>query len=231
MAAATLFRAHADDPVTPDHPDPRPLHHLVLRTPRLELRPDDDPGLLELVTVAYGGIHPPADMPFGVPWTDADPADLGRNTLQYFWAVRGALRPSSWELNFLARLDGAVIGTQGLKSDEFAITREVHTGSWLGRRHQRLGLGTEMRAAMLVFAFDHLGAEQARSTAFTDNPASLRVSAKLGYRHDGTTTDPRRGRAATQHRLLVTRSEFDAHRLAWSLQVDGLEPCRAQLGW
>ncbi len=211
-------------------PDPWPLRHLVLRTPRLELRPDDDVGLLELVAVAYHGVHPPEEMPFGVPWTDADPADLGRNALQYFWGVRAALRPSSWELNFLARLDGAVIGTQGLKADEFAITREVHTGSWLGRRYQRRGLGTEMRAAVLAFAFEHLGAELARSTVFTDNPASLRVSGKLGYRHDGTTTDVRRGKLATQHRMLLTRSDFDAHRPPWSLQVDGLDACRALLG-
>ena len=39
--------------------------HLVLRTPRLELRPDDDAGLHELVDVAYRGVHPPEEMPFG----------------------------------------------------------------------------------------------------------------------------------------------------------------------
>jgi RimJ/RimL family protein N-acetyltransferase len=214
----------------PAHPDPWPFRHLVLRTPRLELRPDDDSGLRELVAVAYDGVHPPAEMPFGVPWTDADPADLGRNSLQYFWGVRAELSPSSWELNFLARLDGAVVGTQGLKADGFAITREVHTGSWLGIRHQGRGLGTEMRAAVLALAFDHLGAETARSTVFTDNPASLRVSAKLGYRHDGTTTDVRRGRRAGQHRMLLTRSAYTAHRPDWSLWVDGLEDCRALLG-
>jgi hypothetical protein len=50
------------------HPDPWPLRHLVLRTPRLELRPDDA-GLLELVEEAYRGVHPPDRMPFLVPWT------------------------------------------------------------------------------------------------------------------------------------------------------------------
>jgi hypothetical protein len=46
-----------------------PLRNLVLRTPRLELRPDDDEGLLELVEVADGGVHPAEEMPFTVPWT------------------------------------------------------------------------------------------------------------------------------------------------------------------
>lgn len=213
-----------------DRPDPWPLRHLVLRTPRLELRPDDDAGLFELVNVIHGGIHPPEEMPFGVPWTDADPADLGRNSVQYFWAVRAAIRPAAWEVNFLARLDGAVIGTQGLKADDFAITREVHTGSWLGMGHQRRGLGTEMRAAVLAFAFDHLGADQARSSAYVDNAASLAVSARLGYRADGTLTDARRGARATQTRLLLGRADFDAHRPPWSLQVEGLDGCRALLG-
>ncbi len=42
-----------------EHPDPWPLRHLLLRTPRLELRPDDDAGLLELVDLAHGGCLPP----------------------------------------------------------------------------------------------------------------------------------------------------------------------------
>ncbi len=42
-----------------------------------------------------------------------------------------------------------------------------------------------MRAAVLLLAFDHLGARTARSEAFADNPASLRVSEKLGYAPDG----------------------------------------------
>ncbi len=65
-----------------------------------------------------------------------------------------------------------------------------------------------MRAAVLLFAFDHLGATHARSTAFVDNPASLRVSEKLGYRRDGTEAVARRGRLAEDVRLLVTRDTF-----------------------
>ena len=56
-----------------------PLRHLVLRTPRLELRPDDDEGLLELVEEAYLGIHPPGEMPFLVPGGKPTTADLVRH--------------------------------------------------------------------------------------------------------------------------------------------------------
>jgi hypothetical protein len=105
------------------------LRHLVLRTPRLTLRPDDDQGLYELVALAVRGIHPPEQMPFGQPWTDQAPADLVRSSVQYYWARRSELSASKWSVSFLVRHDGAVIGTQGLSAHDFAITREVSTGS------------------------------------------------------------------------------------------------------
>jgi RimJ/RimL family protein N-acetyltransferase len=85
-----------------------------------------------------------------------------------------------------------------------------------------------MRAAVLLLAFDHLGATAARSGAFTDNPASLRVSEKLGYRSDGTETSARRGAAATQIRLVLQAAQFI--RPEWTLRVDRLDGCRTMLG-
>lgn len=210
------------------HPEPWPLRHLVLRTPRLDLRPDDDEGLLELVDEAYRGVHPPEEMPFLTPWTDTDPRYMGRGALQFFWSQRAAFSPDGWAVHFLVRVDGRVIGTQGLTGKDFGVTREVSSGSWLGLRHQRHGYGTEMRAAVLQFAFDHLGALTARSEAFTDNPASLRVSERLGYRPDGSRTLARRGRRAGEIRLLVERDAFV--RPDWTLQVEGLDGCRDLLG-
>jgi RimJ/RimL family protein N-acetyltransferase len=210
------------------HPEPWPLRHLVLRTPRLELRPDDDAGLDELVEVAYAGVHPPEEMPFGEPWTDADPRHLGRGALQHFWQQRSALGPGDWNVHFLVRLGGRVIGVQSVHARQFAITREVSTGSWLGLAHQGRGVGTEMRAAVLLLAFEHLGAVSARSSAFTDNAASNRVSAKLGYRPDGTETWARRGARTEQVRLLITPATFA--RPGWKLDVDGLDGCLGLLG-
>jgi RimJ/RimL family protein N-acetyltransferase len=204
------------------------LRHLVLRTPRLTLRPDDDEGLYELAALAVRGIHPPEEMPFAHPWTDQAPDDLMRGTVQYHWGARSRLTPSDWNVNFLVRHQGRIIGTQGLSGRQFPITGEVSTGSWLGSAHQRLGFGTEMRAAVLLLAFDHLGATSARSGAYVDNPASLRVSEKLGYRTDGTNTWARRGTAATEIRLVLAAA--DLVRPEWTLQVDGLDGCRKLLG-
>ncbi|MEU7525258.1 GNAT family protein [Saccharothrix sp. NPDC042600] len=203
--------------------DAWPYRHLALRTPRLDLRPDDDEGLGELVELVLDGIHPPEQMPFGVEWTDAPRDRLGINALQYHWAVRSEQRPGRWAVNFLVRLDGRVVGEQTLVGHDFAVTGEVSTGSWLGRRHQGQGLGTEMRAAVLLFAFDHLGARTARSSAFVDNPASLAVSRKLGYRPDGSLVQVRRGARAEQTRLVLDREGF--RRPDWELSVTGVTDC------
>lgn len=209
-------------------PDPWPLWGVELRTPRLVLRPDDDAGLLELVAEAHHGIHPPEEMPFGVPWTDVEPEVLVREGMKHHWRSRSAWRPDDWELQFLIRYEGKVIGAQSVRAQDFAITRNIETGSWLGRRFQGQGLGTEMRAAVLTFAFDHLGARTARSSAFEDNASSQGVSRKLGYRPDGTYVQVRRGKPATNVRLVITPDWFV--RPTWQLEVKGLEPALPMFG-
>lgn len=208
--------------------EPWPLWGLELRTPRLTLRPDDDAGLAELTAEALRGVHPPEEMPFLAPWTDAEPADLVRNTMKFHWSARAASQPDHWTVNFLVRYEGKVIGNQGMEAKDFAVVRSVETGSWIGRRFQGQGLGTEMRAAVLMFAFDHLGATAARSGAFADNKASHRVSRKLGYAEDGTQVYARRGKPATNVRLVVRPDTF--LRPDWKLEVTGPEPVRALLG-
>lgn len=207
--------------------DSWPLWRLELRTPRLTLRPDDDAGLVELTAEALRGVHPPEQMPFQVPWTDAAPERLVRDTMKFYWANRAALSRDDWHVHFLVRYEGTVIGCQSLAGKDFPVLREVGTGSWLGRRFQGRGLGTEMRAAVLMFAFDHLGALTARSGAFTDNSASLAVSRKLGYVPDGTELIVRRGQPASNVRLVVTPENLV--RPDWKLEVDGLEQARAEL--
>ena len=58
----------------------------MLHTPRLELRlPDLDrrAELAELAELAAAGVHDPAVRPFTAEWTDAPPADVTRNVLQF----------------------------------------------------------------------------------------------------------------------------------------------------
>src|SRR5207237_1250694 len=155
------------------------LSDLRLRTPRLELRLPTDDELVELYHVAEGGIHPPDEMPFFIPWTD----DLNEDAFLAFH--REALEswsPDRWSCNFVTFLDGRAIGTQGVEAKGFAAERLVDTGSWLGAPFQRRGYGFEQRAAVLEFAFRGLGARAATSGALAHNIASQRISEKLGYR-------------------------------------------------
>jgi RimJ/RimL family protein N-acetyltransferase len=206
-----------------------PLTGLRLRTPRLELRWPSLEDLDELVTLAAAGVHDPQVQPFSAAWTDVATAELPATSLRFLWSQWASWQPADWELSFVVVHRGAVAGVQGLKAADFEILREVHTGSWIGRRYQGRGIGTEMRAAVLSLAFDHLHAEYARSTAHSDNAASLGVSRKLGYAGDGIDRLVVRGQAITAQRLRLDRATWQARR-PLRARVSGLEPCLPWFG-
>ncbi|HEV8180325.1 MAG TPA: GNAT family protein [Gaiellaceae bacterium] len=195
-----------------------------MRTPRLELRL---PALEELDTlreVALVGVHPPELMPFTVPWTD-DPELAGFR--DYHEMRRREWRPDAWHLELGVWLEGEPVGGQGMESENFAATRVVGTGSWLGQRFQGQGIGTEMRTAVLELAFRGLGAEAARSGAIDGNVASLRVSAKLGYRQVG------RGKVSPRG-VEVGHTDVELRREDWkppfAVEIGGLGPCLPLFG-
>jgi RimJ/RimL family protein N-acetyltransferase len=204
-----------------------PLFSLRLTTPRLELRLPSLEDLDELADRAMEGVHDPDRMPFNVPWTDAPAAELPGNVIRFYLGAIARWRADQWSCTFAVVHEGRVIGCQELSATDFRVTREVHTGSWLGRAHQGAGIGTEMRAAVLHLAFAGLGAETAVSGAFVDNPASLGVSRKLGYRPDGLTVHQVRGRRAVQQRLRLDREGFSS---PIPVKIHGLEACLQHFG-
>lgn len=206
-----------------------PLFGLRLRTPRLELRIPRLDDLDALADVAAEGVHDPEEMPFAVPWTDAEPAERARGTVQHHWSTWASWTPDDWRCQLVAVRDDQVLGTQEISARDFAVVREVSTGSWLGRRFQGDGLGTEMRAAVLHLALAELGARAAVSGVFLDNPASLAVSRKLGYQPDGISRMSRRGAPVTEQRLRLTREDWERHR-ELPVTVEGLAPCLPLFG-
>jgi len=203
---------------------------LRLRTPRLELRLPGPEELSALADLAAEGIHDPEVMPFVVPWTDLPPAERARSVVQHHWKRLGASTPEDWGLPFTVFLrDGTVVGTQEMHARNFAISREVHTGSWLGPRYQGQGIGTQMRAAVLHLAFEGLDAQEAASAAFEHNATSYRVSGKLGYQPDGLERYAVRGLLAIARRLRLTRADWEKHRTV-PVEIDGLAPCLPLLG-
>jgi RimJ/RimL family protein N-acetyltransferase len=206
-----------------------PLYDLRLRTPRLELRlpgPDD---LGALADLAADGVHDRGVQPFLVPWTDAEPAVRARSVLQWHWGLLSRWSPDDWSLQLVVLADGVPIGTQEFGAAKFATLREVGSGSWLGRAHQRQGYGTEMRAAILHLAFAGLGAEYATTEAFEDNIASYRVSRRLGYVDDGVERHVVRDRPLLGRRLRLDRAGWAAARTV-PVTIEGLEPCRSMFG-
>jgi len=204
--------------------DLAPLFGLRLRTPRLELRLPTDDELEQLREVALAGVHPPEFMPFTIAWTDEP--ELG-TFLDYHETRRREWSPDAWHLELGVRVDEEPVGVQAVTATEFAATRLVSTGSWLGERFQRRGVGTEMRTAILELAFRGLGAEAARSGAIDGNAASMRVSEKLGYRVVGRGAVEPRGIPTGHTDLEIRRDEW---RPAVPVEIEGLEPCLPLFG-
>jgi RimJ/RimL family protein N-acetyltransferase len=204
--------------------DLSPLYGLRLRTPRLELRLPDAAELERLREVALAGIHPPEFMPFAIAWTDD--AEL-IEFIPYHELQQRDWRPEMWHLELAVWLDGEPVGVQAVMGERFAETRRVGTGSWLGERFQRRGVGTEMRTAVLELSFRGLGAQTAFSGAIDGNAASLRVSEKLGYRQVGRSTVAPRGDAVGHADLELRREDWRPPVL---VEIAGLEPCLPLFG-
>jgi RimJ/RimL family protein N-acetyltransferase len=206
-----------------------PLLDLRLTTPRLELRLPTEDQLGRLADLAAEGVHEPERMPFLVPWTDLPPAERARSVVQQHWMHRGNWTPQDWALTLTVLHGGEVLGLQTVAAREFAVRREVSTGSWLGLRHHGRGIGTEMRAAVLELAFSGLGTLTAASGALADNGASLAVSRKLGYREDGVDYRVVRGERVAGIRLRLDRADWERHRTT-PVAVHGLDRCLPLFG-
>ncbi|HVW89441.1 MAG TPA: GNAT family N-acetyltransferase [Gaiellaceae bacterium] len=123
---------------------PHPFTRIRLRTPRLELR---------AATVAE------ARRLFEVAKAD---------NLDAMGSIPDVTDVSESHVRFVAFLDGQPIGVQALD----VSSDRVATRSWLGRTHRALRLETEMRAAVLTYAFERLGATVARSSAIDGSEQS-----------------------------------------------------------
>jgi RimJ/RimL family protein N-acetyltransferase len=205
-----------------------PLFDLAIRTPRVELRYPDDELVFKALEVSLNGIHDPATMPFGFPWTDAKSPEFERESLRHYWKGRAEHKADSWHMPFVVIVDGEVVGVQAVNADNFARLRQAETGSWLGQAHQGQGIGKELRAAALHFLFDGLGAMRCLSGAWHDNGPSLGVSRSLGYIVNGEDIRMRRDTPDRLVRLLLTHEQWLPNRRD-DIEITGLEGCKDML--
>ncbi|HKX65177.1 MAG TPA: GNAT family N-acetyltransferase [Rhizomicrobium sp.] len=101
--------------------------------------------------------------------------------------------------------DGLFLGMTGLNAED-----GCEFGYWLGKPFWGQGYATEAAHRLVSHAFAALGLETVHAGWFYDNPASGRVLAKLGARHNGSAMrDCRaRGRPVLCHDMLLTRADF-----------------------
>ena len=101
--------------------------------------------------------------------------------------------------------DGLFLGMAGLHAEE-----GYEFGYWLGKPFWGFGYATEAAHRLVSHAFDGLDQDSVHAAWFYDNPASGRVLAKLGARHNGSAMrDCRaRARAVLCHDMLLTRADF-----------------------
>jgi RimJ/RimL family protein N-acetyltransferase len=85
-----------------------------------------------------------------------------------------------------------------------------HFGYWLARPYWGRGYATEAATAFLRHAFETVGVERIDSCVFADNPASLRVQEKLGFRRVGThrATSLARGSEVDDIDTVLERARF-----------------------
>ena len=198
-----------------------PLFGLTLATPRLELRPIQDHEIPVAVAAAQSGIHEPGRNPFSTPWTALPDEELGPNMARWHWRCRAECTPESWTLLLGIWYGNELIGCQDIGAKDFAALKTVSTGSWLKQSVQGRGFGKEMRAAVVLYAFDWLGAEVAESEAADWNEASLGVSRSLGYELNGITRKAWGTQIETVQHVRLTPGSFK--RPDWDLQVKGHE--------
>ena len=118
---------------------------------------------------------------------------------------------------------------QDLIGDQFGTYGTVASFSWLSSDLRRQGVGTEMRQAILHLAFEGLGATEATTEAFLDNPGSNGVSRAIGYQENGVTWATRRGEPGLMQRWRLTQKEWMGHRRN-DIDLHGIAECRESLG-
>jgi RimJ/RimL family protein N-acetyltransferase len=205
-----------------------PLADLQVVAPRLALRYISDDLGVELALLAAEGIHDPVTMPFSFPWTDTPSPELERNTLRYYWRSRAETTAEHWDLNLAVVIDGTAVGTCSAHAEAFPSRRTVSTGSWLGRRYQGQGIGTEMRQAALHLIFAGFDADLAITRAWHDNAASLGVTRSLPYTQTATTRETRRESPDTMVEFAMAPGQWATIRRD-DIRLVGIEAVRAQL--
>ncbi|MGN6414839.1 GNAT family N-acetyltransferase [Flexivirga sp.] len=201
-----------------------PFDELALNGPELLLRPVRDADLTHFIAIFPDDFDLDPRFPplIGLPAQQ----DRERQLAQSVWRHRGCWSIDEWALDFGVWRNGEPVGIQTLEGTRFSTDRRVDTASWIAKPVRGNGFGIHAREAVLAFAFGHLGARQAITSAVVTNQASLGVSRHLGYRDDGIRPhDSGDGVVDLQH-LTLSRDDWAAGDMRIPFDVNGFDDCR-----
>ncbi len=173
-----------------------------LRTARLVLRPvrAGDAPALHAIANDWEVVRMLAAMPW--PLSVAD--------VEAFAARPVAERESD---DFVLVAGGVAVGAAGVKRPGSGDPPRVmpRLGYWIGRAFQGRGYAGEAVAAVTAWAFERWGAHRVGVGVFADNPASLRVLEKLGFREVRRYETPSlsRGVPVQTIDMHATRADFE----------------------
>lgn len=184
---------------------------------------DDD--LVGVVAAIDAGIVGDEPYPFVTTWALEPEPQRTWNALAFHWRCRAGVGADSFHLPFAVFHDGVAIGTQGIGATDFRALRTVDTGSWIAKPWQGRGFAREMRAAVLTFAFDHLGATVATSGARGTTERSIKVSTSLGYRENGRQPFRFGDDIAEDVRFRLDRADWTELTDRPSVEVSGWDAC------
>jgi 8-oxo-dGTP diphosphatase len=174
-----------------------------LATERLVLRPlapQDAAALHDLVNNFDVSCNL-ANVPFPYPrdladeWIASTARDLAAGTA-YHLAITG--REGATEM---------LVGVVGLRCDP--ATRAGRLGYWVGRRFWGHGVATEAAGRLARWALANLDLDRLEATVAADNPASLAVLDRIGFRETGRGTEKFLARGGPQPVLRLTATRDD----------------------
>jgi len=121
-----------------------------------------------------------------ISWAQPTLDETAESVREAMEAARATPRPD-YELAVTLRETGEVVGQVTLKTDRY-IPRIRQRTSELGYMLRRdcwgRGIATEASRLLLDFAFGELGLHRVFAVVDEDNPASIRVLEKLGFRRE-----------------------------------------------
>lgn len=177
------------------------MQNVTIATGRLVLRPPH-PGDLDRCADLLGD-YEVAKMLSRVPY----PYDLeqGRQYLERS-AARWETVETADELGFHIDHEGELIGGLGFK--KLQETPEI--GYWLGRPYWGRGFMSEALTAAIGWMFDNTVHERLACEAMLENPASIKVMQKAGFRPVGEVgcASVSRGETLPAIRSELTRTDF-----------------------